>query len=490
MDVILYKTKKSYSKYIFSFLLSHIICSLILGSKYILDYLLIPINSMLPQYFFSIEMFYFYIRIIFLLLVQSSIISILNFIIDIIFMDTDYKNSEMYMNNIKISQENYLKYLIFKSIPIFSVINFMSIPFHKNNLSLLENLMHINYPRINTGKFTGRLVSYLFKIIIIVMIIQFTGSSIMMINDPSKQLISKIKDIEVVKDAKTNLIIDGNSGNLVYNLTIYLNDGYIHYNKLTYAKEHSIESFKKTYLKIKKSIKNKVGEISVFNVVFYNDYTKTWDKFMYDENFDKSYELTNISSDIKDVDIYIQNNTLTYNLLTNISKDKIGWDIAEFMLSEFEDDIVNVETQNTIKTIVNSEEIINKYVVNILSKEYYETSENVYYTYIKHPEDKDWYYYDNRFYTIQKKEKAFESKVKEYISDTFTIDFNNAYNKGELLITIDNSKLTEKDINNIYDNINRSLISSDEGKDIVSQIKYVGKSNNIILQIKTKEEFK
>ena len=72
---------------------------------------------------------------------------------------------------------------------------------------------------------------------------------------------------------------------------------------------------------------------------------------MYNTDLSEKYELLDISSNIKDVDIYIKDNTLVYNILTNLSKDEIGWDMAEFLLDEFDTDIEDINIQSKIKNI-------------------------------------------------------------------------------------------------------------------------------------------
>jgi hypothetical protein len=408
--------------------------------------------------------------------------------VDLVFLDSDYEKTLMHIEGQKIEKGKYLKYLILKHIPILSFFNFVSVVFSKNGLSALELKMKIQYFKTIEKGFLSDILKKMFRILLIFSLIQFIGCSIVTIKDPSRRLMKEINELEVVKNTSTNLIVDNKSNNLIYHVVVYLEDGYIHYNKLTYAKKTSKDLLERMAPEIYESVKKKSGEISSYNLVFYNDYTKTWDKFMFDKTFERVYEMPNISSDINDIDIYIQNNTLVYNLLTNISKEDIGWDIAEFMLSEFEEDIENIEINNIIKEIVSSDEEINKYVVNILSKEYYTSSENAYFIYIKHLDDEKWYYYDNRFYTLENKERIFESTLREHIKEEFDVDFTNIYENGELLVTLNNPKISENEYNEIYNIIIDILNNSSGGISLREQVKYIGKSADIDITLKIKED--
>ena len=461
---ILYNLPKT----IFSFILSTIICILVFGQTFLASYLLVPANSINPIYFISSEMFVFISWALVVFLVHSTIYSLIYCCINIWMIDDDYEKNKYVLNGESISKSLFFKLQILKHVPLFSILNgFM---YFLTGKSILQRVYNVTYSFDNNSSFTENVLRKYILIIIFFFIFQLIGSSVIYIQDQEIKMDKYLESLEVIKNVDEEILYDSLNDEIIYNLVIYLEDGYIHFNKMTYAKEEIQKELHANIDFIKDKYAKRYGDISTINVIIYNDYTKTWDKYMYNHDLTKVYAMENISSNINDIDIYIRDNTLVYNILTNLSKDEIGWDMAEFILSEFEADITNPEMNEEFKEILNVYDATEKYVINILSKEYFTSKNNSYFVYVKNIEDADWFYYDNKLYSLAKKEQEFESLVlTEY--DNISFDFKNLYDTGEIHI------ITEKAID--IDKLYKLLDESYEGKQLKNQVKYIGKSNKI-----------
>ena len=118
-------------------------------------------------------------------------------------------------------------------------------------------------------------IMFLSKIFIIYISIQLLVSGILYYTDKEIKMIDNIESIEVVQMANSTILKDTSSGQSVYNLNIYLSDGYIHYNKLSYAKEEIFDNLKNNLSFIKNKYNRENGEFQGFNIIIYNDYSKT-----------------------------------------------------------------------------------------------------------------------------------------------------------------------------------------------------------------------
>ena len=463
-----YEILSNLPRIIFSFVASFIICFFILGSIFYMPYLLIAGNSLSPIYFVSSEMFLFFKSAAIIFLIQTSIYSIIHCCLYIWMLDDDYEKNKYIVSGESISKELFFKLKLLKHIPIFSVFN--AFVYLLTGKTMLHRIYSIEYNFENENVFSEKVLRKYILIILFISFFQFIGSSYMYIVDDEIHMDKYLESIETIKDVKENILVDEANDKLIYNLTVYLQDGYIHYNKLTYAKEEIKKELAKNAEFIKGKYAMRIGEISGFNIIIYNEYTKTWDKYMYNQTFDELYPLENISDNISDIDIYIRENTLVYNILTNLSRDEIGWDMAEFILKEFEKDIIDSETNEKIKNILSDESDIKKYVINILSKEYYLSKNNSYFVYIKDVDDSDWFYYDNEFYSLEKREKDFEFIAKEQFKK-ISFDFKNLYETGEISI------ITKEDIT--LDDLYKLLETSYEGQKLSEQVKHIGNVSKI-----------
>ena len=463
-----YSVLSNLPKMIFSFIASFMICYFILGIGFMSSYLLIPLNSISTVYFFSTEMFELYKILIITFLVHSSIYSLIYCIIDIWYLDDDFENTRYTVNGEKISKELFLKERLLKHIPIFSLINGFS--YFLRGKTILKKRYNITYNFENKNIVGEKIVRKYFVVLLIFLSIQFVGSGVVFYKDSEVQSIKYLSELETIKTVNNSIMIDNDSGQFYYNLNVYLEDGYIHYNKLTHAIEEIKSSLKNSSDFIVDKYNKRIGEIVGFNIVVYNEYSKTWDKYMYNKDLSEVYELKDISDNISDIDIYMKDNSLVYNILTNLSKDEIGWDMAEFMLNEFEEDILSEEIQLRIKNILNIDKDINRYVINILSKEYYTSKNNTYFVYIKNIDDVDWFYYDNGFYSLEKKEEDFEYEVSNIYKNT-ALDFKKLYDSGEIRI------ISTEDI--VLEDIYKLLDNTDAGKTLKRQVEHTGKVSEI-----------
>ena len=463
-----YAVLSNLPKMIFSFISSFIICYFILGVGFMSSYLLIPLNSISPVYFFSSEMFEMYKILIITFLVHSSIYSLIYCIIDIWYLDDDFETTRYTVNNEKISKELFLKVKLLKHIPIFALLNGLS--YLIRGKTIIDKKYNITYNFENENVVGEKVIRKYFLILLVFLTVQFIGSGITFYKDSEIQTVKYLSTLETVKSVNSSILVDNDSGQFYYNLNVYLEDGYIHYNKLTYALDEIKNNLKKSSDFIVDKYNKRIGEVVGFNIVVYNEYSKTWDKYMYNKDLSEVYELKDISDNISDIDIYIKDNSLVYNILTNLSKDEIGWDMAEFMLNEFEADILSEEIQAKIKNILNIDRDIDRYVINILSKEYYTSKNNTYFVYIKNVDDIDWFYYDNGFYSLEKKEEDFEYEVLNLYKNT-ELDFKNLYDSGEIHI------ISEEDI--VLEDIYKLLNNTDAGKTLKRQVEHTGKVSEI-----------
>jgi len=468
-----YEILSNLPKIIFSFTLSFIICYFILGNVFYMPYLLIPANSLNPIYFVSSEMFIFFESAIIVFLIQSSIYSIIHCFIDIWMLDDDYEKNKYIVNGEIISKDMFFKLKILKHIPIFSLFN--AFIYLLTGKTLLHRLYKIDYNFENENTFGEKILRKYILIIVIISIFQLFGSGYMYFIDKEIQMNKYLESIETIKKVEPSILLDEKDNKTIYNLVIYLEDGYIHYNKLSFTKEEISNKLADSSQFIKSKYALRMSEISGFNVVIYNEYTKTWDKYMYDQNLENVYMLENISDNIFDIDIYVRDNALVYNILTNLSRDEIGWDMAEFILKEFEPDITNKEINNKLQSILKDESNIERYVINILSKEYYSSKNNSYFVFIKNIGDIDWFYYDNEFYKLEKREKAFEFAAKEQYKK-ISFDFKNLYETGEINI------ISEEYIN--LEDMYQLLNNSTEGKELKKQVEHIGKVSEIKFVVK------
>ena len=471
MNYFEYKFKNDFPKNLFCFIASYIICSYLFADGLIANYLLIPLNSFSSAYFLSAEMFLMYIRLIGIFLVQSSIFSILSCITDLVFLESDYEKLEMLTAGEKPTIETYTKIQILKHIPIFSLINAMKYLFFGK--TIIDSKFDISYTFSNEISNKEHVTIQIGRLVIFLSVMQMIGSGFMYMVDKEIDMDKNLTKMEYIKDVETNALIDSKNDANIFNLIIHLEDGYIHYNKLTYT----IDTVKETLSQNKQFIKNKylksIGDITGFNIIIYNDYTKTWDKYMYDSDMEESYEIESISSNINDIDIYITDGVLVYNFLTNLSKQELAWDMAEFIHAEFEDDILNLPTQEKIKKITNQNQEINKYVINILSKEYYTSKESSYFVYTKNTDDKSWHYYDNEFYTLEKQENLFKYELEDAFAD-IQVNFKKLYTDG--VIVVKSNIATNDELIKILNN-------TDAGKNLILQVKNVGKVPTITFEV-------
>ena len=387
--------------------------------------------------------------------------------LDIWSFDESYNICNLTICGNKITKEVFFKLLMRKHIPIFSIFNALCKLF--NGKSILGYKYHLDKTKIKNP------ILSLSKIFVVYISIQFLVSGILYYTDKEIKMINDIESIEVVQAADSSILKDTSSGQSIYNLNIYLSDGYIHYNKLSYAKEEIFKDLQNNLSFIENKYNRKNGEFQGFNIIIYNDYSKTWDKYMYNADLSEKYELLDISSNIKDVDIYIKDNTLVYNILTDLYKDEIGWDMAEFLLDEFDTDIENLNIQSKIKNILQNNEKIDKYVVNILSKEYYTSENNTYFVYIKEADEDNWYYYDNAFFSLEKQQEKFTEEIRTK-DKNIKVDYSNLYDTGEIFI------YSEKEIK--LDIIYKLLKTTNAGKNLELQAKYLGDISNIKFIVK------
>lgn len=367
--------------------------------------------------------------------------------------------------------ETYTKIQILKHIPIFSLINAMKYLFFGK--TIIDSKFDISYTFPNEISNKEHVTIQIGRLVIFLSVMQMIGSGFMYMVDKEIDMDKNLTKMEYIKDVETNVLIDSKNDANIFNLIIHLEDGYIHYNKLTYT----IDTVKETLSQNKQFIKNKylksIGDITGFNIIIYNDYTKTWDKYMYDADMEESYEIESISSNINDIDIYITDGVLVYNFLTNLSKQELAWDMAEFIHAEFEDDILNLPTQEKIKKITNQNQEINKYVINILSKEYYTSKESSYFVYTKNTDDESWHYYDNEFYTLEKQENLFKYELEDAFAD-IQVNFKNLYTDG--VIVVKSNIATNDELIKILNN-------TDAGKNLILQVKNVGKVPTITFEV-------
>ena len=447
--------------------MSSIITSFIFGMKTLEIYGFSLAVPFLRKELFSSSIYLLYITLSTRILFQSSIYSIIMWMLDIWSFEESYNICKLTKDGNKITKEMFFKLLMQKHIPIFSVFNALCKLFMGK--SILEYKYHLDKTKMKNP------IMLLSKIFIIYISIQLLVSGILYYTDKEIKMIDNIESIEVVQMANSTILKDTSSGQSVYNLNIYLSDGYIHYNKLSYAKEEIFDNLKNNLSFIKNKYNRENGEFQGFNIIIYNDYSKTWDKYMYNTDLSEKYELLDISSNIKDVDIYIKDNTLVYNILTNLSKDEIGWDMAEFLLDEFDTDIEDINIQSKIKNILQNDRKIDKYVVNILSKEYYTSTNNTYFVYIKEAGESSWYYYDNAFFSLEKQQEKFTEEIRSKYKN-IKVDYSNLYDTGEIFI------YSEKEIK--LDIIYKLLKTTKAGKNLELQAKYLGNISNIKFIVK------
>ena len=449
-----------FPKVLFCFVVSFIFTAILFGvdffeTKYMLFFVAFRFLDIISSAAFEL-----YMRAFAVLLFQSIIYSIVACAVDIWSFEESYESTKLKINNEKIKREIFFKMIMIKHIPIFSLLNgFVKIVFgksfldikYKTNAKPIKQLMPI-------------------RIILVAFVIIFTLSGVMYFVDDEIYMIQTLENIETINSVDTTILKDTSSNQYIYNLNVYLEDGYIHYNKLTYAKEQIEMQLKDNIEYIKNKYRHRFDTFQGFNIVIYNNYTKTWDKYIYNSDMSEKYEMSDISTDIYDVDIYIKDGALVYNLLTNLSRDDIGWDIAEFLLHEFESDIENKNIQSKIQNITHTEEEISKYVVNILSKEYYVSKNNTFFVFIKDKGCNDWYYYDNAFFSLSNQQEKFEREVTN-IYYSAELDFEKLYETGEITI------ITEEAID--LDVLNGLLKETKAGRDINNQAKYLGSVSEI-----------
>ena len=471
MNYFEYKFKNDFPKNLFCFIASYIICSYLFADGLIANYLLIPINSFSAAYFLSAEMFLMYIRLIGMFLVQSSIFSILSCIIDLTFLEQDFEKTKMLVRGEKPTLETFTKIQLLKHIPIFAIANTLKYLFFGK--TIIDKKFDIAYEFKNEVSNKEHITIQIGRLIVFLSIMQMIGSGFMYLVDKEIEMDKTLTEMEYIKEVETSVLIDSKNDANIFNLVIYLEDGYIHYNKLTYT----VDTVKETLVQNKQFIKNKylksIGDITGFNIVIYNDYTKTWDKYMYDDDLDEIYEIESISSNINDIDIYITDGVLVYNFLTNIPKNELGWDMAEFIHAEFEDDILSPEIQEKIKKIIKYDENITKYVINILSKEYYTSQDSSYFVYTKNPDDNSWHYYDNEFYTLEKQENLFKYELEDNF-DGIEVSFKKLYTEG--IIVVKSNNATKEKLNELLNN-------TEAGKNLILQVKNVGKVPTITFEV-------
>ena len=118
---------------------------------------------------------------------------------------------------------------------------------------------------------------------------------------------------------------------------------------------------------------------------------------------------------------------------------------------------------------------IDKYVVNILSKEYYTSTNNTYFVYIKEAGESSWYYYDKAFFSLEKQQEKFTEEIRSKYKN-IKVDYSNLYDKGEIFI------YSEKEIK--LDIIYKLLKTTNAGKNLELQAKYLGNISNIKFIVK------
>ena len=114
-----------------------------------------------------------------------------------------------------------------------------------------------------------------------------------------------------------------------------------------------------------------------------------------------------------------------------------------------------------------------KDIITIHPGEYYTSKESSYFVYTKNTDDKSWHYYDNEFYTLEKQENLFKYELEDAFAD-IQVNFKKLYTDG--VIVVKSNIATNDELIKILNN-------TDAGKNLILQVKNVGKVPTITFEV-------
>lgn len=400
--------------------------------------------------------------------IHSSMFSLINCIVDLVFLDYDYERTHLVINEEKISKTQFTKQIILKHIPIFSIANVMCYMFHGK--TFVEYKMKLEYDFENTEEYKQYFVRRFFRIIILCMVIQIIGSIAMYCIDSEINMIKDIEKQDGVKSVVTELTRSSQYGVIQYSTFVSIDGGSINYNRQALSEEYIINRFKDNLSNLKDKYFKRFLDVDVFSILIWDSETNIWDKYIYNGETDDVYVFENISSDIHNIYVYSVDDKVVYNISASSSEEELNWNVAEYLFNEFKDDVDNEDKLNLIRSIYGNDTDIQTYVFSITPKDYVDSKNSNYFMFTRNTEYDSWLHYDGKIYTSESVEDDFSNLV--YIKyPNAVVKFKDLYNKGEIRIK-DNTEVVSLD--DIYE-----LLDTEEGLKLKHQMKILGDVDSV-----------